>query len=319
MIRKLSLWVVSSVVGLVVALGLLTIVPHPVVEDHPWNPEKPLVIAHAGGKGVMPDNTLKAYKYAHSIGAVLEMDVQITLDDILITRHGENNTGNLRDLTQCDLVSWEHPYQSLYENCNAAYHYVSQGETPYQNLTFDEWVADEVHITTVEEVFQTFGDSTLYVIEIKADADAPRIKPADVLAQLITKYGLEEHVLVASFHDDIMTHLARNYPTLYLNAATSPTRSMVLHSYSFSTIFYRDDRFVAVSIPTSYGFPVINRIDLDNQFVTNGLSRLNVATHYWTINDPEEMRHLIQIGANGIITDYPELLQQIIMEELGTG
>jgi glycerophosphoryl diester phosphodiesterase len=317
MIRKLGLWLLSSVVGLVAALGLLTVVPHPVVAENPWNPEEPLVIAHAGGKGVMPDNTLKAFKYAHSIGAVLEMDVQITLDDILITRHGENNTGNLRDLTQCDLVSWDHSYQYLYENCNAAYHYEVNGQTPYQNLTFDEWVAEEVHITTVEEVFQTFGDTTLYVIEIKADADAPRSKPADVLAALITEYGLEERVLVASFHDDIMNHFAENYPTLYLNASTSPTRSMVLHAYTFSTIFYRDDRFVAVSIPTSYGFPVINRIELDNRFVTNGLSRLNIGTHYWTINDPEQMRYLIQIGANGIITDYPELLQQIIEEESG--
>jgi glycerophosphoryl diester phosphodiesterase len=316
MIRKLSLWVVSSVVGLVAALGLLTIVPHPVVEDNPWNPEKPLVIAHAGGKGVMPDNTLKAYKYAHSIGAVLEMDVQITLDDILITRHGENNTGNLRDLTQCDLVSWEHPYQYLYENCNAAYHYVSQGETPYQNLTFDEWVADEVHITTVEEVFQTFGDSTLYVIEIKADANAPRTRPAQLLGELILQYGLEEHVLVASFHDDIMDYFAANFPQLYLNAGSGPTRTMVLHSYSFSTIFHRDNRFVAISIPTSYSFPVINRIYLDNRFVTGGLHRLGVAVHYWTINDPDTMRHLIRIGADGIITDYPELLQQIIAEEL---
>ena len=314
MIRKLGLWVLSSLVGLIAALGLLTVIPHPVVEDHPWKTDETLVIAHAGGKGVMPDNTLKAFRYAHSIGAVLEMDVQITQDEILITRHGENNTGNLRNLTQCDLVSWEHTYEYLYENCNAAYHYRVGDTTPYQDLSFEEWVAEEVHITTVEEILQTFGDSTLYVIEIKADADAPRTRPAELLAELIIKYGLEQHVLVASFHDDIMDYFAANYPQLYLNASTSPTRSMVLHSYSFSTIFYRDDRFVAISVPTSYGFPVINRIYLDNRFVTNGVSRLNVGTHYWTINDPDVMHHLLDIGADGIITDYPELLQQIIEE-----
>ena len=39
-----------------------------------------------------------------------------------------------------------------------------------------------------------------------------------------------------------------------------------------------------------------------------------MAIHYWTINDPDEMRRLIELGADGIITDYPELLQTIIDE-----
>jgi len=154
------------------------------------------------------------------------------------------------------------------------------------------------------------------VIEIKADANAPRTRPAQLLGELIIQYGREEHVLVASFHDDIMDYFAANFPQLYLNAGSGPTRTMVLHSYSFSTIFHRDNRFVAISIPTSYSFPVINRIHLDNRFVTGGLHRLGVAVHYWTINDPDTMRHLIRIGADGIITDYPEFLQQIIAEEL---
>lgn len=304
--------------ALVAVYASLSIVPHSLIGETPWRTDRPLVIAHAGGKGIAPDNTLKAFRYAHSVGAVLEMDVQITADEILITRHGENVTGNLRQLTQCDVVSWDVTYDFIYNNCNGAYKYQVGSTTPYQSLTFDEWVAEEVHVPTVEELFQTFGQDALYVIEIKADANAPRTRPAQLLGELILKYGLEEHVLVASFHDDIMEYLATNFPELYLNAGSGPTRSVVLHSYSFSTIAYRDNRFVAVSIPTSYSFPVINRIYLDNRFVTGGLHRLGIAVHYWTINDPETMRHLIRIGADGIITDYPELLQQIINEELGT-
>ena len=37
----------------------------------------------------------------------------------------------------------------------------------------------------------------------------------------------------------------------------------------------------------------------------------NLAVHYWTINDPEEMRYLIGIGADGIMTDYPHLLKEV--------
>ena len=304
--------------ALVAVYASLSIVPHSLIGETPWRSASPLVIAHAGGKGVAPDNTLKAFRYAHSVGAVLEMDVQITADEVLITRHGENNTGNLRQLTQCDVVSWDVTYEFIYNNCNGAYKYQVDGQFPYQALTRDEWVAQEVYVPTVEELFQTFGQDAMYVIEIKADANAPRTRPAQLLGELILQYGLEEQVLVASFHDDIMDYFAANFPQLYLNAGSGPTRTMVLHSYSFSTIFHRDNRFVAISIPTSYSFPVINRIYLDNRFVTGGLHRLGVAVHYWTINDPDTMRHLIRIGADGIITDYPELLQQIIAEEFGS-
>ena len=37
----------------------------------------------------------------------------------------------------------------------------------------------------------------------------------------------------------------------------------------------------------------------------------NLAVHYWTINDPDEMRYLIGIGADGIMTDYPHLLKEV--------
>jgi glycerophosphoryl diester phosphodiesterase len=303
--------------ALVAVYATLTLIPHRVVGETPWLTDRPLVIAHAGGKGIEPDNTMRSFRYAHSVGAVLEMDVQITQDEVLITRHGENRTGNLRDLTQCDAVSWELTYQYILEHCNAAYRYQVGNAFPYQAMTSEEWRVADVHVPTVEEILQTFGRDAYYVIEIKADADAPRTRPAMILGQMIRDYGLEDRVLVASFHDDIMATFAEFFPDLYLNASGGPAQTMVLHSYSFSTWLYRDPTYVAVSIPTSYGFPVINRIALDNRFVTRGLNRLGVAVHYWTINDPEEMRRLIRIGANGIITDYPELLQQIILEEFG--
>ena len=39
-----------------------------------------------------------------------------------------------------------------------------------------------------------------------------------------------------------------------------------------------------------------------------------MAVHYWTINDPEEMRELIAIGADGIMTDYPHRLAEVYAE-----
>ena len=54
-----------------------------------------------------------------------------------------------------------------------------------------------------------------------------------------------------------------------------------------------------------YGF------DLATAHLVNAAHKHNMAVHYWTINDPEEMRHLIDIGADGIMSDYPHRLQAV--------
>lgn len=54
--------------------------------------------------------------------------------------------------------------------------------------------------------------------------------------------------------------------------------------------------------------------NLMHKQIINDAHRKNMAVFYWTINDPDEMRELIKLGADGIITDRPDLLKQIIDE-----
>ena len=51
--------------------------------------------------------------------------------------------------------------------------------------------------------------------------------------------------------------------------------------------------------------------DLATKSFVNAAHRHNLAVHYWTINDEDEMRHLIEIGADGIMTDYPHRLKAV--------
>lgn len=53
-------------------------------------------------------------------------------------------------------------------------------------------------------------------------------------------------------------------------------------------------------------------VPLNTQWLVNSAHKHNVAVHYWTINDVSEMQHLIDIGADGIMTDYPHLLRQVL-------
>lgn len=276
----------------------------------------PLVMAHAGGKGVYPDNTMLAYQYSFDLGVdVLEMDVMLTQDGVLVLLHGENRTGNTRSHSNCDTVVWQEDYETLYEQCNFGYHYQEEdGTYLYRDMTPAQWQAAHVHLPMLEEVFLAFGDNILYNIEIKADADAPRIETADALYTLIDTYGLHDHVLVACAFDDINDHLVDTYPDLFVSTAYGSAQRRIISIYTLTSVLQKAPRHAAVQVPVSYTLPVIRTLRLDTKLLINTLHQHNMAMHYWTINDEPTMRHLIEQGADGIITDYPALLMSILDE-----
>lgn len=276
----------------------------------------PLVMAHAGGKGVYPDNTMAAYLYSFNLGVdVLEMDVQLTADHVLVLLHGQNDTGNTIEHSNLDTVVWEETYDYLYQNGNFGYNYQEEdGSYLYRDMTSTEWQAAHVYLPTLEEVFETFGDQVLYNIEIKADADAPREDTADALHDLIVAYELEDYVLVATAFEDIGNYILENYPDLFLSTNYASAQDYVISAYTLTTLFKSKPLYAGMQVPTSYDLPVINTLRLDTRLLIHTLHQQHMAMHYWTINDEETMRFLIKQGADGIITDYPALLMQIIDE-----
>jgi glycerophosphoryl diester phosphodiesterase len=304
---------------IVVVLLVLFASPKPSFDkDNIWRKEannnQVLVMAHAGGKGVYPDNTMSAFRYSYNLGVdVLEMDLMMTSDGILVLRHGENNTGNIRQYSNCDTVIWNETYEYLYNNCNFAYNYQNdEGDYPYRDLSFEEWVEQEVYLTTLEELFIEFGDSILYNIEIKADADAPREETADALYDLLEEYDLIEETLVATSFHDISTYIHDTYPDITLSTSHDEAQSMIIHSYTLSSSFYNPGNYAGLQLPTSFTLPIINELDLTLKLLISTAHWHNMAVHYWTINDRETMEYLIEQGCDGIITDYPELLMEVI-------
>lgn len=280
------------------------------------NNDLPLVMAHGGGRGVYPGNTLSAFEYSYKLGAdVLEMDVHMTADKVLVLRHGENETGNIRSMSNCDTVIWDETYDYLYNTCNFGYNFTDQdGNYPYRGLTKEEWIEEKVYMTTLEELFLMFGDNILYTIEIKADADAWRLETVDELYKLIEKYDLFDNVLAATSFTDISEYMNKTYPEMYLSVSQSEAQSMIISSYTFTSVFYKPDGYSALQIPTSFGLPVLGELNLATKLLVNTAHKQNMAVHYWTINDETTMKKLIELGCDGIITDYPELLIEVIKD-----
>ena len=316
-LRKLGLILLI----VIITFGLLFALPKPKYQEtNIWrktaNNNKVLVMAHGGGQGYYPSNTMSAFLNSYNLGVdVLEMDVQMTKDGILVLRHGENKTGNIRAMSNCDTVIWKENYNYLYETCNFGYNYQDEEDNyPYRDMTQEEWVEAKVYLTKLEELFIEFGDTILYNIEIKADADAPRTETADALYELLAEYELLEETLVATAFDDISKYIVENYPEVTLSTSQKEAQNIIIPAYTFTSIFYTPDQYAAVQIPVSFNLPVINELNLATKLLIDTLHRHNMAVHYWTINDPDQMRTLIELGADGIITDYPDVLQNIIKE-----
>ncbi len=317
--RLKKLLIVMMFVSLLVSS--LIFIPKPKFERiNPFiKTDRPLVMAHAGGKGLEPDNTMRSYQRSFSLGVdVLEMDVMMTLDGVLVLLHGENNTGNTRSHSNCDTVVWKETYNYLYNACNFGCHFQDQeGNYPYKDMTFQQWVQSYVYLPTLDEVFQTFGKDILYNIEIKADSDAPRTETADALYDLIHQYDLEDYVLVATAFDDINEHILSHYPDLFVSTSYGSAQSTIIKIYTLTSLLSKKPLHAAIQVPTAYTLPVIGRLSLDTKYLIRTLHQHNMAMHYWTINDEETMRYLIHQGADGIITDYPDLLISIIEEIYG--
>jgi len=317
-ILKRLLTIALSIVIIFTALFAL---PKPKYEkENIWlrenNNDLPLVMAHAGGKGLFPSNTLSAFDYSYHLGVdVLEMDVQMTKDKILVLRHGENETGNIRKMTNCDTVVWDENYEYLYNNCNFGYNFIDEnGDYPYRDMTSNQWITAKVYLTTLEELFVLYGDTILYNIEIKADADAWRNETADELYKLLDEYSLFDNTLVATSFSDISEYIATTYPKIILSSSHDQAQTMIISSYTFTSVFYKPTAYSSLQIPVSSSLPVINELNLSTWLLVNTAHRHNMAVHYWTINDEDEMRRLIELGCDGIITDYPEVLMNILDE-----
>jgi len=106
-------------ISLTLFLVTLGVISKPAL-DHPYYsnlPNRPLVIAHQGGDGLWPGETMYAYKHAAELGAdVLEMDIHITRDDLLVLMHDEtvdrttNGSGEIGNMTMEELKTLDAGY-----------------------------------------------------------------------------------------------------------------------------------------------------------------------------------------------------------------
>lgn len=123
----------------------------------------------------------------------------------------------------------------------------------------------------------------MFIVEIKNSGEKG-YEACRILSETLEQYPkYKEQIVVGTFHDEIEEELKAKYGD-----------------------------FACLQIPTSYDLGI--ELELDKKTIIKRAHRRNVAVQYWTINEAEDMRELIELGCDCIMTDNPKLLKSVLEE-----
>ncbi len=272
-----------------------------------WLERRVLNFAHQGGAREAPSSTLLAMRQAVAAGAhSLELDVHATADGELVVCHDAtvdrttNGTGaiaslRLEELRVLDNAYWWVPGEVVAPGRPDS-EYALRGRAPLD---------PSLRIATLREVLEEFPDVFLN-LDIKQTA--PAVAPYEErLARLLHDYGRSDDVIVASFHDAATAAFATFAPGLARAYGTTGT-ALFLGAVRDGTEPPAADP-VAFQVPTEFlGMTIV-----DEAFVA-AAHRHGVAVHVWTIDDAAEMARLLDLGVDGIMTDRPSVLADLLVD-----
>ncbi len=328
-----TLMVIGIIITVIVVFMVIinVIPPKKNVENNPFvvgESELPLIAAHRGGSDNNPENTMLAFREAvNTIGVdIIESDLYLTKDGYLVYNHDSyidetcNINGDLSlDAVEalCEDKSNRHYICDMtleeLEQYNFGYYFEDEnGERIYKNVTDIEEMG--LQIATVDNLFEEFYETNpdlLFIVEIKNSGELG-YEACRILNNTLNKYPeYREQIVIGTFHDDIEQELQTKYSDLLRGAPTGIAAKFVITQLLKVNIF-DNSNFACLQIPTSYDLGI--EFELDKETFINRAHRRNIAVQYWTINDADEMRELIELGCDCIITDNPILLKSVLEE-----
>jgi glycerophosphoryl diester phosphodiesterase len=258
-----------------------------------FDPPKPRVIAHRGASGEYPENTLPAFRAAAEAAVpYFELDVHMTRDGHVVVSHDP-------DLARmCGLDAQIHQLD-LTELKRADAGYAFRLPAGEESARFP-FRGRGIQIPTLAEVFAAFPDRR-YVVEIKQGE--PSLAAA--LLEVVDRFGMRPRVLIAGEHQgplDEIRALAPSIPTgMPYREIADFMRSLAPDAEPYAPLGE------ALQVP-----PEFESWRLVTPESVAAAHRLGLEVHVWTVNEPAEMRAMLELGVDGIITDYPARLLALV-------
>ena len=297
--------------------------------------------AHRGGRDVRPENTLYSYAYAIELGATsIECDMQLTKDGQIVMSHNpilnsditrdengnyiENNKYDIRLMTVDELKKFD--VGVMDPNCGE--YYDLHGKTQF---TYD------AKIPTLEELMQLiqpYGDKNIVLnIETKSYPDpasagyknnADPKKFVEVFNNIVKKYDMEDRVVLQSFDWQTLIEMKKLNPNISTSALWQEQPSWGRDSESLRRyekkkspwlggLDIKDYQGNPVKAAHAIGADIISPYytEISKQDVDEAHS-LGMKVVPWTVNNEKDMNMLLDMGVDGIISDKPWLLKQVL-------
>lgn len=286
--------------------------------------------AHRGGRGLWPENTLAAFSQALELGVdTLELDIGLTADDVVVVSHdGALNPSHTRGADGAWLVAEGAPIRSL-TLAELQRHDVGRikPETPYARQFPAQVGGDGETIPTLAAVFALAaarGATTVrFNIETKIDPTRPDATASpeamvDALLAEVDRAGLARRVTIQSFDWRTLARVAERAPALpraYLTSARGNLRDRRWTTGLDPAAFASTPALVKAAAGADAGAvtwsPSAGDVTAD---AVREAHALGLGVVPWTVNDPVAMARLIGLGVDGLITDRPDLLRDVMRE-----
>jgi glycerophosphoryl diester phosphodiesterase len=259
----------------------------------PW----PVNFAHRGASARAPENTLEAFRLAVAAGAGgLELDVRMTRDGEVVVIHDAtvdrvtDGSGAVAGMT-LDEVRRLDAGSSFSSDGGRTYPYRGRG----------------VRIPTLAEVYEEFPDTC-----VNADIKEAQSEAEEAVLGVIQEATAEGRTLVASTDHAVLRRFRKVSGGLI---STGASRREIAAFYVLSRLHLEalvTPAYDALQVPVEHrGIKLVTP-----RFLGAAHSR-GVRVDVWTINDAAEMRRLLDLGVDVIMTDRPEVLESLLRELRG--
>ena len=277
--------------------------------DNPWLRRRVLAFAHQGGAAEGPSSTLWAMERALEVGAdALELDVHATADGQLVVCHDptlERTTDRTGAIARARLDELR--------GVDAAYHFVpGEGARPGRGAAAYPLRGRARHdgrlgLATLEAVLERFPGVPLN-LDVK---QRPPTVPAyeHRLVELLRAHGRGDDVIVAAFDERSTDAVAALAPEVAVSAGRRSVAAFAAAVRLRLPVPARLRRYVALQVPAR----VAGRPLVTGRFVA-AAHEVGLAVHVWTIDAAAEMRQLVELGVDGVMTDRPSVLAGVLAE-----
>ncbi len=254
-----------------------------------FDAEHPIRFAHRGSRILWPENTWHAFDRAvEDLGyQYIETDVQVTADGVVLVFHDDtlerctNGVGKVAEWRWADL-----------QHLDAAYNFSPDGEHfPLRGIG--------IGISRLDDTLTRYPD-VFFNIDLKADGTEW------ATAEVVKKMQREDSVLIGAFSDKRISRFRRITKGRVATSA-GPRDSVAMYAASR----------IGRGIPAkgdAYQLPYKTKGVAADRRLIDAVHSAGKQIHLWTVNDRHEMEKFLDLGVDGIISDRPDLLNEVMEE-----